>query len=212
MAYGWMSAARRTLDLVIKEWFSTEVAIAKMRADFLRNRMSRLSREQFRKGWRTGYAIGRKHERDGVRDVIERYRHDPHPQVDVEGIEVDEGMADLLLAVWRLGLDTQYSCQGHLDKFIPYSPLGHDYASQIVFAHIDHAVKFLKKSAELMGYDRLNEGGLVLHTMSPLEDDVPRAEVTFPPAILEDLAERWVAFELTVPYVPAEEAEEVRHA
>jgi len=197
---------------VIREWLAEEVALVKLRADFLRDRLSRLSREQFRRGWRAGYEIGRKHERDGIRDVTERYRSDPHPQVDVEGIEVDEGMADLLLALWKLGLDTQFSCQGHLDKFVPYSSFGHDYAAQIVFSDIDQAVKFLKKSAELMGYQGLNEGNFVLHSMTPFEDGVPRAAVTFPPAILEDLTERWVAFELTVPHVPAGDLEEVPNA
>jgi len=207
-----MSAAEQKLGLVIREWLAEEVELVKLRADFVRDRISRSAREQFRRGWRAGYEVGRTHEREGVRYATERYRSDPHSQVEVEGIEVDEGMADILLALWKLGLDTQYSCQGHADKFAPYDTFGHSYASQIVFARIDHAVKFLKKSTELMGYEGLNEGGFVLHSMSPFEDGVARAEVTFPPAILETLTEQWVAFELTVPPVEVEEAEEAPHA
>jgi|GEM_PF-4017611 hypothetical protein len=207
-----MSAARRTLSRVIREWLAEEVQLVKLRADFLRDRISRSARDQFRRGWRAGYEVGRAHEREGLRYATERYRSDPHPQVEVEGIEVDEGMADLLLALWKLGLDTQYSCQGHVDKFAPYDTFGHSYASQIVFSSIDHAVKFLKKSTELMGYDGLHEGGFVLHSMSPFEDGIGRAAVTFPPAILETLTERWVALELTVPSVEVEEAEETPHA
>ena len=29
-------------------------------------------------------------------------------------------MRDLLVALWDLGLNTQYSCQGHPDKFGPH--------------------------------------------------------------------------------------------
>lgn len=105
---------------MIREWLDEEVALAKMRADFLRTRMSTFARDQFRKGFRAGYKAGRHDERSGARDVTEPYRSEPHPQVEVDGIEVDEGMRDLLVALWDLGLDTQYSCQGHPDKFGPH--------------------------------------------------------------------------------------------
>jgi len=121
-------------------------------------------------------------------------------------------MADVLLALWKLGLETQYSCEGHLDKFAPYDTFGHSYASQIVFSNIDHAVKFLKKSTELMGYAALHEGSFALHSMSPFDDGVARAAVTFPPAILNELTARWVAFELNLPHLELLEANEAPHA
>lgn len=41
-----------------------------------------------------------------------------HPQVELDGIEVDEGIADLLRALWSLGIATQFSCQGDPDRYI----------------------------------------------------------------------------------------------
>ncbi|MGC5225112.1 hypothetical protein ACPW96_21295 [Micromonospora sp. DT81.3] len=188
---------------MIKEWMSEEVALAKMRVDFLRMRMSTFARDQFRKGFRAGYKAGRRDERAGARDVTEPYRSEPHPQVEVDGIEVDEGMRVLLVALWNLGLDTQYSCQGHPDKFGPHQGYSRTYASQIVFGNVEHAFKFLKKSAELLGSTHHGEDGFVLHTMSPLEDGTPRAEVTFSPVLLPELTHLWTEFEPTVPRAAA---------
>ncbi|MGV8882856.1 MAG: hypothetical protein ACOH19_11955 [Rhodoglobus sp.] len=191
---------------MIKQWMSDEVALAKMRVNFLRIRTSTFARDQFRKGFHVGYKAGRRDERAGVRDVTEPYRSEPHSQVEVDGVEVDVGMRDLLVALWDLGLGlgTQYSCQGHPDKFDPHQGYSRTYASQIVFGNVEHAFKFLKKSAELLGYTQHGEDGFVLHTMSPLEERTPRAEVTFSPMLLPELTQLWIEFETTVPHTAAE--------
>ena len=94
------------------------------RVDFLRTRISTFARDQFREGFRAGYKVGRRDERSGARDLTEPWRNEPHPQVEVAGIEVDEGMRDLLVSLWDLGLNTQYSCQGNTDKFGPHEEYG----------------------------------------------------------------------------------------
>lgn len=177
----------------------TQFALTKMRMDFMRIQTSNFAQDQFCKGFRAGYRTGRQNERAGAQDITETYRHDPHPQIEIDGIEVDEGMRDLLIALWELGLNTQYSCQGHPDKFGPHQSYNRDCASQIVFGDVEHAFKFLKKSAELFGYAHHGENGFVLHTTTPLENGTPRDEVTFSLRLLPELTQLWVDFETTVP-------------
>ena len=176
-----------------------EIELVRLRARIVRNRLSTYARDRFRDGYERGYGAGRRDQRRGLPDALQQYRSDPHPQVEKFGVEVDEGIARLLIALWKLGLDTQVSCQGHVDKFVPHRGYGFEYASQIVFGNVDHAVKFLKKTAELLGYDNYTEGGVVLTTMAPLDEPTPRAEVRFSPTLLEKITTAWEAFELTVP-------------
>ena len=196
---------RLEYDQMLGELLKTELEVAKLRGQFLRERLSTLSRDQFRRGYVTGYEAGRLEERSGAPDAMTPYRSEPHPQVEVDGIEVDEGMRDLLVALWKLGLDTHYSCQGHADKFFPRGGYGRDYATQIVFGNVDHAVKFTKKTAELLGFDNYREGGVVLTTMAPTDGATPRAEVTFSPVLLPEVTDAWCVFEKTVPQVEVTE-------
>jgi hypothetical protein len=108
-------------------------------------------------------------------------------------------MRDLLVAMWELGLETQYSCQGDIDKFSPRAWYSRDYATQIVFRDVDQAYKFLKKTIELLDNENWHEGGLVLSTMLPIDDSPVRANITFSPRLLPEITALWIAFEKTVP-------------
>ena len=79
-----------------------------------------------------------------------------HPQVSIKhpdgrAIDVDEGMVELLSAMWARGIETQFSCQGgrveaawetHAGMTIGH-PGGHR-AAQIVFDHADDAMAFCR--------------------------------------------------------------------
>jgi hypothetical protein len=192
---------------VIKEWLSDAAGVMRVRRQIAEMRRSQYARDLFREGYRTGYQKGRADEKIGAFSILEPDLDPPHPQVEVDGIEVDEGIRDLLVALWDLGLDTQYSCQGVPDKFSPHQSYSRNYASQIVFGNVDHAVKFMKKTAELLGSKNYSEGGVVLATMAPTDGSTPRAEVTFSPVLLQEITDAWVTFELTVPPAPLSEDE-----
>lgn len=198
-----VSAPNGILVSVIREWLGNEIALTKMRLRFARARLSTVARDQFRKGFNSGYAKGYRDAREGLPDASLPYAFVPHQQVDAEGIEVDEGMRDLLVALWKLGLDTQFSCQGEPDLFNPRA--SRDHAAQIVFASTTDAHRFVKKSAEMFGTELYDDGGLSLATMLPMDSEVPRAAVTFSPRLLSDLTDLWVAFEKTVPTVVVED-------
>src|SRR6478752_4823332 len=87
-------------------------------------RLSNVGRQYYRDGFTAGYKAGRVHGDLGRPDIPARGMAG-HPQVEVEGIEVDELMAPLLLALWRLGLDTQFSCQGDPDRYSPTTTCSH---------------------------------------------------------------------------------------
>jgi hypothetical protein len=75
-----------------------------------------------------------------------------HRQVQASRATVDEGMAELLEAVWAAGIDTQFSCQGGPDEEDWPHP------GYIVFPTIGDAVRFLQATADRMEhheYERL---------------------------------------------------------
>jgi hypothetical protein len=39
-----------------------------------------------------------------------------HKQVRIDGINVDVGIADLLVYLWNAGVNTDYSCRGSIDS------------------------------------------------------------------------------------------------
>lgn len=193
-----MTPAR--LTSVIRDLLREEIEVARIRAHFLRLKVSGFARDQFREGYIAGYQAGRKDEGAGLPDASDPGGAPEHPQVDAHGVQVDEGMRDLLVALWKLGLDTEYSCQGEPGKFAPNRWFSRDYASQIVFADLDQAHKFLKKTLELVGDVPVwDEGGISLRTMLPVDGGSPRAEVTFSPKLLPEVTRLWVEFQTTVP-------------
>lgn len=181
----------------LNEWFADNAEIAKLRIQYARRRMSRASRDHYKRGVIEGYSEGRRDELNGGPYRYEKYRHSSHPQVEVYGIEVDREMADLLVALWKLGLDTQFSCQGDPDQFIWHH--GGDHASQIVFGDLQHAAKFLTKCTLLLPGYHYEDGGFWLNPMFPTDGETWRAQVTFPPAILPKVTKAWVDFEPSIP-------------
>ncbi|MDQ0733527.1 hypothetical protein [Arthrobacter sp. B1I2] len=108
-------------------------------------------------------------------------------------------MAPLLRALWDLGLETQFSCQGDADNYLPHEPLLHYSRAQIVFADFDHACKFVRKTMELLDSAAYSEGGIDISTMDRLDEQTHRAAVWFPPQMLDQITQIWVEFERTVP-------------
>ncbi|MGO4431759.1 hypothetical protein AB4Y88_00230 [Paenarthrobacter sp. RAF9] len=159
-------------------------------------------RRRFRAGFDSGYRIGRDH---GVRGLTNSSKRGlaGHPQTEIDGIEVDHLMAPLLRALWDLGLETQYSCQGNPEDYTAHEPLLNFNRSQIVFADYDQACKFVRKTMELLDSGAFVEGGIDITTMDPLDGCTFRAGVWFPPQLLETITRLWVEFETTVP-VPHE--------
>jgi hypothetical protein len=153
--------------------------------------------QRFRAGFRAGYAIGYDLR---ARDIAKiPYAGLPnHPQVLTRGIEVDEHMAPLLNALWDLGLDTQFSCQGDERYFIPHEALLQQSRSQIVFADFDDACKFARKTIELLESTLQFEGGIEITAMAPIDGGPNRAAVWFPPQLLKRITKVWVDFEKTV--------------
>lgn len=161
-------------------------------------RVSRYGQNRFRAGFDEGYAVGRDHR---ARSLPPReYKGLPgHPQTTIRGIEVDKLMAPLLCALWDLGLETQYSCQGESDNYLPHEPLLSQKRAQIVFADFDHACKFVRKTMELLDSAAYGEGGIDISTMDRMDGSTHRAAVWFPPQLLEQITKLWLAFESEVP-------------
>lgn len=170
-----------------------EERVALVREQRARARLARHGglRDQFKLGYLNGYRRGRDDERHGAFDLLDPDPGPDHTQVDVDGIEVDEGIRDLLVAIWAEGLVTQFSCQGDADRFAPRQGYSHLYVAQIVFASIEDAFTFMTASAAMIGERNFSEGGLTLTTMAPWKDDRPRAEVTFSPLLIDELALAW---------------------
>lgn len=167
-----------------------EISSVRLRIDFTRERLSSAHRDAYRRGF---------HDAKERFSGLPRQHPDPHRQVDLHGVAVDEGMATLLDALWKLDLDTQYSCQGHPERYIAHEPATHDWDAHIVFGDTDQATKFLNKTIDLLGYVPFREGSMSLQPMPPVKDEVTRASVGWPPALLEEITSAWVAFERTVP-------------
>lgn len=186
---------------MIREWIRDQAELARVNVELAKLRLSDVPRDQYRKGWEDGYLSGREHERDHLPNAVDRPRGmADHPQVEVDGIEVDEGMRDLLVVLWKLGLETQFSCQGEPDSFTPNQPYSGNCAAHIVFADIADAYKFLTRTLELLDTPLHHEGGLSLHTMTRMYPDTrERASVDFSPALLPRITQAWVEFETTVP-------------
>jgi len=177
------------------EWFRNNGEIAKINVEFARWRMSDASRRRFRSGYEDGYASGHS---DGIKGHSKRHKAKfppPHPQVDVYGIEVDDGLSDLLVALWKLGLDTQYSCQGQPNRYSPNHPGSWDASAQILFTDADQALKFVKKAIELLGDDGYHEGGFRVNVCHGIDSATLRGDVRFCPELIPQLTEVWTAFE-----------------
>lgn len=87
-----------------------------------------------------------------------------HRQVTASnGVEVDEGIRDLLEALWRRGMVTDFSCQG-----------GHGELAHICFAHAADANRFMGSRGDFS--ITLGES---------------RAWVDFPADLIDELSRYW---------------------
>jgi hypothetical protein len=158
-------------------------------------------RRRFRTGFDSGYSVGHDH---GVRGLTKPARPGlpDHPQIEIDGIEVDHLMSPLLRALWALGLETQFSCQGDPGDYTAHEPLLNFNRTQIVFADFDQACEFVRKTMELLDGAAFSEGGIDITAMDPMDGASFRAGVWIPPQLLEPITRLWVKFETTAP--PAE--------
>lgn len=108
-----------------------------------------------------------------------------HRQVTVRGISVDAAIAPLLTEVWDHGLGTQYSCQGNRIEHavLPVSC----YEAYILFTHRAEAYAFQQATADLLADDVQAMMRISVHLATD-----NRASVTFPPALLDLITERWI--------------------
>ena len=85
-----------------------------------------------------------------------------HKQVLTSNGHVDEGMVDLLEAVWRSGIATQFSCQG--GSHYPGSP-DMTQNGNIVFASVNDGLRFMRVTMQKSWwYNRLR-----MTLMEPVE-------------------------------------------
>lgn len=177
------------MDLNLRQIARGHAELVTLRLAYSRERRSHLARQQYADGYRAALEdVGRRP------TTMER-----HPQVDLHGVDVDAGMTGLLEALWRLDVDTQFSCQGHPDRYIVEEPGTHDAAAHVVFADVAQAFKFVTKTVELLGYTPWHDGVIVLTVMAPIDSEATRARVAFPPALLEEVTSAWVTFERSLP-------------
>ncbi|UCA22852.1 hypothetical protein [Mycobacterium kansasii] len=94
-----------------------------------------------------------------------------HKQVKASRATVDEGIVDLLEALWAEGLGTQFSCQGG------GLPGGRPAPASITFSTVDDALRFMRETMERSyWYNRLT-----MQLAEPIEDCGPvRAHIQWP--------------------------------
>lgn len=105
-----------------------------------------------------------------------------HPRVKVDGRSVDEGMAELMKAVWSFELRTVNCCQGG-----PESPL---VWAWVQFWDLNDGVKFIEGTCYLAGWRYADEVHLYL-TAPILPQAGPSPMVLMNPALLPEITELW---------------------
>ena len=110
-----------------------------------------------------------------------------HRQVEASRAWVDEGMVELLEAVWAASIDTQFSCQGGPDENDWMHP------GMIMFPTVDDAVRFLQATAERM--EHYEYGCLAMSLAKPWHRDPSgplRAAVEWSYELTPILSAAWV--------------------
>ena len=166
-------------------------SIAKDHADLVAARLH-LTQEQ---------RVGAGHQRfqDGYRAAMEALGRRPatswlpHPQTELQGIEVDERIAPLLAALWSLDFVTQFSCQGDPEHYIAHEVGTHEALAYIAFAEFEQSSRFVTQTVELLGYVPWKKGRLVCGPMVPTGDAVIRGSAQFPPTLLDEITQAWVS-------------------
>lgn len=115
-----------------------------------------------------------------------------HRQICVRGVEVDAGMSDLLTALWDLGFETQFSCEGKPgDSTVAFDHRSPD-RSYVLFSKLEDAFAFVQGSIHLLGHCGFYEGGMNLKPLDPIgRTGTARGSVSFSPNLLGELSDRW---------------------
>jgi hypothetical protein len=107
-----------------------------------------------------------------------------HRQVTASRASVDEGLVDLLEAIWLAGIDTQFSCQGGPDEN------DWPHTGYILFPTINNAVRFLETTAGRTDHEDYGHLALgVVPTRSP--GGPVRAKVQWPHELTLILTAAW---------------------
>lgn len=146
-------------------------------------RRSEFSKERFRAGYRAALAdVG----------LLEEHL-DLHPQVLLDGVEVDVEMASLLEVLWRLGLETQFSCQGDPERYIRHQATSSVHDAHIVFADLGVAIRFMRRTIDLLGYVPFKDGWMELTPMQAYGGEGPvRGRVGWPPVLHDEIRRLWI--------------------
>ena len=126
--------------------------------------------------------------------------HKLHPQVELDGIWVDQLMAPLLKALWGRGYVTQFSCQGgpayHQPATVVSAPP--NYQAQILFPDFFFASDFVQTTAEMLVKERghiTNHLGFHPLRLEPLGEFESsgeiRGNITFDHSDLALITELW---------------------
>lgn len=142
-------------------------------------------------------ALARKRNK-AVRDAQGHFRSKHDTVTTSRDITVDRGIADLIEALWTIGFETQFSCEGNADLFDPSGSLeNHTDAAHIIFPDVEQGVKFAELSYRFLIHARPDlpwaglmtvEMGLPLKTV---EMGTIRSVVRFNPDALESLTKYW---------------------
>jgi len=84
-----------------------------------------------------------------------------HTQVEVAGIEVDEGIAELLEMLWDHGIKTQFSCQGGLRE-----------TAMIMFPSVGDATLFMEGTLRPLNFYGCFSARLTMQLAQP-NPDIP---------------------------------------
>lgn len=114
------------------------------------------------------------------------------------GFEVDEGLAEMLEAMWDSGIDTQFSCQNVAYSGWGYQPSNTGKFAHIVFPTVEDAVAFVGMTMKMASeqYALMKEVGFRSELrVSPCEmtksSPLPRADVRIPRRDLPWIAQLW---------------------
>lgn len=84
-----------------------------------------------------------------------------HKQINLKGVEVDEGLVDLLENVWEAGINTQFSCQGGTNP------------AMIVFPTVTDGLRFVEETLAVTGTYGCYTGRLMMQIVNPWPADGP---------------------------------------
>lgn len=134
--------------------------------------------------------------RSAQRSAKGKWRESHNTTMTSRAIPVDSRIAPLVETLWKIGIETQFSCEGNKELFDESGSLENmTDASHIVFPNLETAIIFMERSYQFLIYSRpdLYWANLVhLEPMLPTKDiQNVRAIVRFNPKAMSSLTEYW---------------------